>query len=112
MHRRGFLGALIAAPAFVKASSLMPLRFARGGIATTPAWEHFNLGRRNEAFDLYINGLLVGVAKALHITPAELANDSKLIVPYSSAREALLSHYRFHTPLSRPLDVRSIKAIP
>lgn len=117
MQRRSFLSGILAAaaaPAIVKADSLMPI--------WTPKWQR--VGR------VYIDGWFVGITDGLTIDRNEVFDEFVLVqsrtvlkglgasidelrikhpvaqVQYISARESMFLH-SFHTPLSRPLNVRS-----
>lgn len=112
MQRRSFLSGILAAaaaPAIVKTNSLMPIwtpKWHTGGVANPVVWWP-GASHRNESWDTFVLMQIQAVAENLGVPLDDILRQSPVTrVQYSSARESLLRH-QFHTPLSRPLNVRS-----
>lgn len=118
MQRRSFLSGIIAAaaaPAIVKAGSLMPIwvpKWHRGGFAWSGV-VYLNdsvFGKtsglyRNEVFDEFVVMQLRHMAASMHIPYEELVMEMpNTTLGYTSARIA--AQQGFLTSLSRPLSAR------
>ncbi len=111
MLRRNFLGGLLAAPAIVKASSLMPIwtpKWHRGGVLESGV-VYFNgcaVGKttcvtieRNEVFDEFTLAQIRLVAASIGVQSDRLIfSKPDMQTHYSSARIALLEQF----PKPRP----------
>lgn len=116
-QRRSFLSGILAAaaaPAIVKAESLMPTwtpKWHRGGIAAPASWTLVR-GTSNEsvdprAFDAFVVAQLRLISEAIGVPTEQLiVCTPNMQLEYSSARVALLEQFS-KTPSIWPRDVRS-----